>query len=107
MIVFLLIIGLFMLPSEGIVVFAPMLTPIMMEVGMDPVQFGILMVLTLTIGGASPPVGVLLYIVADIAKISYVPLLKEVAPIYIPLVGTSLLVGFIPGISLILIQLFY
>lgn len=104
---FLLIIGLFMLPSEGIVVFAPMLTPIMMEIGMDPVQFGVLMVLTLTIGGASPPVGVLLYIVADIAKINYVPLLKEVAPMYIPLVATSVIVGFIPSVSLILIEIFY
>ena len=65
------------------------------------------MVLTLTIGGASPPVGVLLYIVADIAKISYVPLLKEVAPMYVPLVATSLLVGFVPGVSLILIEWFY
>lgn len=107
MILFLLIVGLFMLPSEGIVVFAPILTPIMMEVGMDPVQFGVLMVLTLTIGGASPPVGVLLYIVADIAKVSYVPLLKEVAPMYVPLVATSLLVGFVPGVSLILIEWFY
>ena len=105
-IAFLLVIGLFMLPSEGIVVFAPILTPIMTEAGMDPVQFGVLMVLTLTIGGASPPVGVLLYIVADIAKISYVPLLKEVAPMYVPLVITSIIVGFVPSVSLILIEIF-
>lgn len=106
-IVFLLIIGLFMLPSEGIVVFAPILTPIMTEVGIDPIQFGVLMVLTLTIGGASPPVGILLYIVADIAKVRYMDLLKEVTPMYIPLVITSLLVGFVPAISLILIKFLY
>ncbi|QYA49105.1 TRAP transporter large permease [Nosocomiicoccus ampullae] len=106
-IVFLLVIGLFMLPSEGIVVFAPILTPIMADIGMDPVQFGVLMVLTLTIGGASPPVGILLYIVADIAKLKYVDLLKEVTPMYIPLVITSLLVAFIPTVSLLLVKLLY
>lgn len=96
-----------MLPSEGIVVFAPILTPIMADIGMDPVQFGVLMVLTLTIGGASPPVGILLYIVADIAKLKYVDLLKEVTPMYIPLVITSLLVAFIPTVSLLLVKLLY
>lgn len=106
-IVFLLIIGLFMLPSEGILVFAPILTPVMMEVGMDPIQFGVLMVLTLTIGGASPPVGIMLYIVTDIAKIKYMELVKEVLPMYIPLVATSVLVGFFPILSLVLIDFFY
>ncbi|NQD66435.1 TRAP transporter large permease, partial [Bacillus haikouensis] len=57
-IIFLFIIGLFMLPSEAIIVFAPILTPIVMQVGIDPIHFGVLMVLTLTIGGATPPVGI-------------------------------------------------
>ncbi|MCG7331848.1 TRAP transporter large permease [Salinicoccus roseus] len=106
-IVFLLIIGLFMLPSEGILVFAPILTPIMIEVGMDPIQFGVLMVLTLTIGGASPPVGIMLYIVADIAKVRFMELVKEVMPMYVPLIITAILVGFFPVFSLILIDFFY
>lgn len=107
MVIFLLIIGLFMLPSEAIVVFAPILTPIVMEVGINPIQFGVLMVLTLTIGGATPPVGILLYIVQDIAKISFGKLVKEILPMYIPLVVVALLTAYIPWISLAVVDLFF
>jgi tripartite ATP-independent transporter DctM subunit len=106
-VVFLLIIGLFMLPSEGIIVFAPILTPIVMQVGVDPIHFGVLMVLTLTIGGASPPVGILLYIVADIAKLKYTTLVKEMLPMYVPLVLTAFLVAFVPALSLVVVNFFF
>lgn len=106
-VVFLFIIGLFMLPSEAIIVFAPILTPILMDVGIDPIHFGVLMVLTLTIGGATPPVGILLYIVADIAKISFQSLVKEMLPLYIPLVAAVLLTAYIPKLSLIVVEMFF
>ncbi|GLB60309.1 TRAP transporter large permease [Cytobacillus sp. NCCP-133] len=106
-IVFLFIIGLFMLPSEAIIVFAPILTPIVMQVGINPIHFGVLMVLTLTIGGATPPVGILLYIVADIAKLSFGKLVKEMLPLYIPLVAAVLLTAYIPYLSLVIVKLFF
>lgn len=106
-VVFLFIIGLFMLPSEAVIVFAPILTPILMDVGVDPIHFGVLMVLTLTIGGATPPVGILLYIVADIAKISFQKLVKEMLPLYVPLVAAVLLTAYIPKLSLIVVELFF
>jgi tripartite ATP-independent transporter DctM subunit len=106
-IVFLFIIGLFMLPSEAIIVFAPILTPIVMQVGIDPIHFGVLMVLTLTIGGATPPVGILLYIVADIAKLSFRKLVKEMLPLYIPLVVAVLLTAYIPYLSLVIVKMFF
>ncbi|WP_394138331.1 TRAP transporter large permease [Cytobacillus oceanisediminis] len=106
-IVFLFIIGLFMLPSEAIIVFAPILTPIVMQVGIDPIHFGVLMVLTLTIGGATPPVGILLYIVADIAKLSFGKLVKEMLPLYIPLVVAVLLTAYIPYLSLVVVKMFF
>ncbi|SFD88747.1 TRAP transporter, DctM subunit [Lentibacillus persicus] len=106
MVIFMLLIGLFMLPSEAIIVFAPILTPIAIQVGVDPVHFGVVMVLTLTIGGASPPVGILLYIVADIAKLKYTKLVREMAPMYIPLVATAFITAFFPSLSLILIETF-
>lgn len=106
-VVFLFIIGLFMLPSEAVIVFAPILTPILMDVGVDPIHFGVLMVLTLTIGGATPPVGILLYIVADIAKLSFQKLVKEMLPLYIPLVAAILLTAYIPKLSLIVVDLFF
>ncbi|TVP83171.1 MAG: TRAP transporter large permease [Alkalicoccus sp.] len=106
-VVFLLIIGLFMLPSEGIIVFAPILTPIAMQVGVDPIHFGVLMVLTLTIGGASPPVGILLYIVADIAKLRYTTLVKEMLPMYLPLVVTAFIIAFVPALTMSIVNLFF
>src|SRR5699024_9912402 len=106
-VVFLIIIGLFMLPSEAIIVFAPILTPIVMEVGVDPIHFGVLMVLTLTVGGATPPVGIMLYIVADIAKISFQKLVREMLPLYIPLAVAILLTVYIPQLSLIIVDMFF
>lgn len=106
-VIFLLVIGLFLLPSEAIIVFAPILIPIVMQVGVDPIHFGVLMVLTLTIGGATPPVGILLYIVADIAKLSYGKLVKELLPMYIPLVVAVLLTAYIPYLSLVIVKLFF
>lgn len=106
-VLFLFIIGLFMLPSEAVIVFAPILTPILMDVGVDPIHFGVLMVLTLTIGGATPPVGILLYIVADIAKISFQKLVKEMLPLYVPLVAAVLITAYIPQLSLIVVDLFF
>jgi tripartite ATP-independent transporter DctM subunit len=105
--IFLFIIGLFMLPSEALIVFAPILTPIVMDVGIDPIHFGVLMVLTLTIGGATPPVGMMLYIVADIAKISFTKLVREMLPMYIPLIITVLLTAYIPYLSLVFVKMFF
>ncbi|MGP4105938.1 TRAP transporter large permease [Virgibacillus sp. L01] len=107
MVVFLLLIGLFMLPSEAIIVFAPILTPIVMQVGVDPIHFGVLMVLSLTIGGATPPVGILLYIVADIAKLKYTTLVKEMMPMYVPLVVSAFVVAFVPTLSLVFVNMFF
>lgn len=106
-VIFLAIIGLFMLPSEAIIVFAPILTPIVMDIGVDPIHFGVLMVLTLTVGGATPPVGIMLYIVADIAQISFQKLVKEMLPLYIPLAAAILLTAYIPKLSLVVVEMFF
>lgn len=107
LVIFLFFIGLFMLPSEAIIVFAPILTPIIIEVGIDPIHFGVLMVLTLTIGGATPPVGMMLYIVADIAKLSFGKLVKEMLPMYIPLIVTVFLTAYIPYLSTVFVKMFF
>jgi tripartite ATP-independent transporter DctM subunit len=106
-VIFLFIIGLFMLPSEAILVFAPILTPIVIQVGIDPIHFGVIMVLTLTIGGATPPVGILLYIVADIAKLSFSKLVRELLPMYVPLIVAVLLTAYIPFLSLVFVKMFF
>jgi tripartite ATP-independent transporter DctM subunit len=100
--VFLLIIGLFMETNAAITIFTPMLLPIAVAAGVDPVHFGIVMVLNLMIGLLTPPVGMLLFAVAKVANVPLNKALAAVAPYYIPLLISLLLVTYFPRISLIL-----
>lgn len=103
--VFLLIIGLFMETNAAITIFTPMLLPLAVALGVDPVHFGIMMVLNLMIGLLTPPVGMVLFAVAKVANVPINKALVAVAPFYIPLVAALLLITFIPEISLILPRL--
>jgi TRAP-type C4-dicarboxylate transport system permease large subunit len=88
--------------NAAITIFTPMLLPIAVAAGVDPVHFGIVMVLNLMIGLLTPPVGMLLFAVAKVANVPLNKALAAVAPYYIPLVISLLLVTYFPRISLIL-----
>ena len=100
--IFLLIIGLFMETNAAITIFTPMLLPLAVAVGVDPVHFGIIMVLNLMIGLLTPPVGMVLFAVAKVANLPINKALVAVAPFYVPLVISLLLITYFPQISLIL-----
>jgi C4-dicarboxylate transporter DctM subunit len=104
---FLLIIGLFMLPSQALVVLAPIFVPVARQIGVDPVHFGVVMVLTLVMGGCTPPVGMMLYVAADISKLPFMKLVKAMIPLYIPIIIAIILVTFIPGLSMLLPTIFF
>lgn len=97
---FLLLVGLFMVASSAEVVLAPLLVPVVVEFGIDPVHFGVLMVFVLIVGGGTPPVGVLLYIAQDIAEVPFGDVVKAMVPYYIPLALAIILIIFFPQISL-------
>jgi tripartite ATP-independent transporter DctM subunit len=99
---FLLVIGLFMETNAAITIFTPMLLPLAVAVGVDPVHFGIIMVLNLMLGLLTPPVGMLMFAVAKVANVPVNKALVAIVPFYIPLVLALLLVTFVPQISLIL-----
>ena len=99
-IVLLLIVGLFMIESAALIVLTPILVPVVVSFGIDPVQFGVLMVFVLIIGGGTPPVGVLLFVAQDIAKVSFAELVRAILPFYIPLVVATLLIAYIPWLTL-------
>ncbi|PTM40973.1 TRAP transporter large permease [Bosea sp. 124] len=103
--VFLLVIGLFMETNAAITIFTPMLLPLAVAVGVDPVHFGIMMVLNLMIGLLTPPVGMVLFAVAKVANVPINKALVAIAPFYVPLVIALLLITYIPEISLILPRL--
>lgn len=101
----LLIVGLFMNPTPGLVVAAPFILPIAEQIGMDLVHLGVLMVLVLAIGLVTPPVGLCLYIVARIARVDVVEVVRECMPFILALTVVALAVAFIPQLTLFLPQL--
>ncbi|WP_339861508.1 TRAP transporter large permease [Thalassospira alkalitolerans] len=98
----LILVGLFMVASSAEIVLTPILVPVVMQFGIDPVHFGVLMVFTLIIGGATPPVGILMFIAQDIAKISHAQMVRAMIPFYIPLFAAVILLAVFPQITLFL-----
>jgi tripartite ATP-independent transporter DctM subunit len=105
--VFLLVIGCFMETIAAITILVPVLLPLMEKIGVDPVHFGIVMVLNLMIGLLTPPVGMVLYILARVSSISFERATKACAPFLIPLIGTLAVVTYWPGLVLLLPTFFY
>lgn len=99
---FLLLVGLFMETNAAITVFTPMLLPLAVAAGVDPVHFGIIMILNLMIGLLTPPLGMVLFAVAKVADLPINRVVRAVGPFYIPLVLALLLVTYVPQISLLL-----
>jgi tripartite ATP-independent transporter DctM subunit len=105
--VFLLLVGCFMETIASITILVPVLIPLMEKIGVDPVHFGVVMVLNLMIGLLTPPVGMVLYILARVSNISFERTTRACAPFLIPLIGTLIIVTYWPGLVLFLPNLFY
>ncbi len=103
---FFLLVGMFMDPSASILILTPILMPVIHQVGIDPVHFGLVMVLNLMIGMVTPPVGTALYAVARVGNVTVENLLKELTPFFISLVVVLMLITFFPGLITILPDLF-
>ena len=98
----LIFIGFFMQASQALVVLTPILMPVIKAIGVNPIHFGLIMVVTLTFGGCTPPVGSMLFVVNSITKMGFARLSKAMIPLYIPLIGAILLITFVPQLSLFL-----
>ncbi|PKL13371.1 MAG: ABC transporter permease [Spirochaetae bacterium HGW-Spirochaetae-8] len=94
----LLLLGCFMETISTITLVTPILLPIAMRIGIDPIHFGIMMTLNLMIGQLTPPVGILLYSVASMTKLSMRDLLSELWPYIVALFVVLILVTYIPSI---------
>ncbi|EIW7376136.1 TRAP transporter large permease [Salmonella enterica] len=103
--VFLLIIGAFMDIGPTILIFTPILLPIMAKLGVDPVHFGIIMIYNLAIGTITPPVGSGLYVGASVGKVKVEEVIKPLLPFYGAIIGVLLLITYIPEITLFLPRL--
>ena len=97
---FLLIVGLFMEMIASLVILVPILVPLVVIVGMDPVQFGIVMVMNLVIGALTPPLGVLVFTTARVGGANPAETFKAIMPFVAALIAVLLLVTFVPALTL-------
>lgn len=104
---FLLIVGCFMETIAAITILVPVLMPLVERIGVDPVHFGVIMVLNLMIGLLTPPVGMVLYVLARVANISLDRTTRACAPFLIPLLVTLGIVTYWPSMVMFLPNLFY
>lgn len=102
----LLLIGMFMETNASIIILAPILAPVASELGIDPVHFGIVMIVTLAIGMVTPPLGLNLFVAGKIANLRLDQLTRGMIPFYAAILIALLLITFIPFISMGLVQLF-
>jgi len=95
----LIVVGMFLDSTTAILVIAPIIAKPLVMAGVDPVHLGMVVVFNLMIGLLTPPMGLALFLVGDIAKVSMKDVLREMAPYYIPLVATLLAITYMPGIT--------
>ena len=103
----LLVIGFFMDITPAVLIFTPIFLPIAVgQLGMDPVHFGIMMVMNLSIGLCTPPVGSLLFIGCSVANVKIEQVIKPLLPMFAIMIAILLLTAYIPQISMFLPNLF-
>ena len=95
-----LFVGCFLEPTAAITILVPILVPICQQLGIDLVHFGLIMVLNLMIGLLHPPMGMVLFVLARVAKLSVERTTMAILPWLVPLLGSLLLITYVPSISL-------
>jgi tripartite ATP-independent transporter DctM subunit len=103
----LLVIGFFLETVAAITILVPVLLPMMTKAGVDPVHFGLIMVFNLMIGLLTPPVGMVLFVLARVARVSVERVAYAVAPYLVPLVVVLLLITYFPALVMWLPTVLY
>lgn len=98
--VMLLVLGCFMDMAPSILICTPILLPVMLNFGVDPVHFGIVMLLNLGIGLCHPPVGSIIFVGCAVGKVSMEQVVRQIWPFYAVMFGVLMLVTYLPAISL-------
>jgi len=104
--VLLLIVGCVMDTTPAILVLSPILYPVAIQIGIDPVHFGIIMVVNLAIGFITPPLGINLFVAARIGNTSLETVIRGIIPFVIAMILSLLVITYVPTLSLALLSLF-
>lgn len=100
----LLVVGMFMETNASIIILAPILVPVASELGINPVHFGIVMIVTLAIGMVTPPLGLNLFVVSKIASLRMDKLTKSLIPFYVAVLVCLIIITFIPSLTLSVVE---
>ena len=100
---FLLIVGMVMDTTPAILILSPILLPIVTAVGVNPIHFGVVMVVNLAIGFVTPPIGVNLFVASSLTEVPVMEIAKKAMPMIIMFLIALLLITYIPAISLCLL----
>lgn len=103
----LFLIGMFIETSAAIIVLAPILAPVAMHFGIDPVHFGLVMVVNLALGMITPPFGVNLFAACTVARISLDRIIKDLVPFVLVVLACLMVITYVPALSLTLRDLVY
>jgi len=100
--IILLVIGTMVNPSAAVVILTPILLPVALQFGINPVFFGVLMIVNLAIGNVTPPVGLDLFVVSAVTKISIDKIARAMFPYLIVLIIDLIIVTYIPGVIMLI-----
>ena len=101
----LLFVGMLMDAIPAITIFMPVLMPIAIDIGVDPIHFGVIVVVNLMIGLLTPPVGALLYVECKIAKVDFASLTRAVLPYIVAFILCLMVITYVPTLSTFLPEL--
>ncbi len=100
--VFLLAMGMFLEGGAVLIIVAPLLVPVVTAIGVDPVHFGLILIVNIMIGGITPPFGSMMFTTCSITGVKIVDFIKEVYPFIIALVVVLLIITYLPGVAMFL-----
>jgi TRAP-type C4-dicarboxylate transport system permease large subunit len=102
--ILLFIAGMFLDAGPAILILGPILAPTLAQLGVDPLHFAIVMCVNLSLGLATPPMGLLLFVVSAMSKVSVIAIARELLPFYAVHVATIFLITYVPQVALWLPQ---
>lgn len=100
--VFLLTIGMFLEGGAALIIIAPLLVPVAVQLGIDPIHFGMIMIVNIMIGGVTPPFGSMMFTTCSVTKVPVGDFMREIWPFIIALLAALLIVTYAPAIVMFL-----
>ncbi|SDK01885.1 TRAP transporter large permease [Natronincola ferrireducens] len=102
-----LVLGMFLEGGAALIILAPLLVPVVVQLGVDPVHFGLIAIVNIMIGGVTPPFGSMMFTTCSITEVPIIDFIKESIPFIIALLIALLIITYVPGLVMFLPNLIY